>query len=187
MLKIYGITEFVGESGSGKTKLALAIENRLKSLYLSIDSSGTPPLSDNVIHIKIKTFLELKVFIARELKRVVHILKIEKIILDGLENYLYLYDRPRKMGNDIFRIIKILKYLCFIKKIHVIIINSSYGKWNSESVAIVNRYFGLPWEYMINRRYLVVKHSGYRTVENVDSSEIYKFFIKDSDIEFENI
>ena len=90
MIKIFGITEIVGESGSGKTRLALSIQNNLKSIYLSIDSSGTPPLSSNVIHIKIKTFQELKVFFAKELKKLVATLQIEKIIIDGFENYLYL-------------------------------------------------------------------------------------------------
>lgn len=185
MLNIYGITEFVGEPGSGKTKLALEIQKGIKTIYLSIDGSGTPPLSHNVIHFKIKSFLELKVFVAKELKRVVKILEIKKIIFDGLENYLYVVEQPRKMTNDIFRIIKVLRYLCFVKEIQVIVINSSYGKWNNEGVGIVNKYFGLPWEYLINTRYLVTRHLGYRSVMDVISKESFKFTISDSGIQIE--
>ena len=185
MLNIYGITEFVGESGAGKTKLALGIEKEVKTIYLSIDNSGTPPLSPNVIHFKIKTFIELKVFVAKELKRVAKVLEIKKIIIDGLENYLYTVEQPRKMANDIFRIIKVLRYLCFVKKIYVIVINSSYGKWNNEGVSIANRYFGLPWEYLINTRFLISRHSKHREVIELNSKEKFTFFITDSGIEFE--
>lgn len=187
-MNCFGISEFVGESGAGKTKLALSIEKDLKTLYLSIDSSGIPPLLSNVIPIRIKTFLELKIFMAQEIKRAVKALEIKKIILDGLENYLYGTEQPRKESNDIFRIIKVLKYLCFVKGIRIIVINGSYGQWSNDNVKIANKYFGLPWEYMINSRFLITRHNNYRTVCEIKESssgscELFKFKLCDFTIE----
>ncbi len=163
MLILYpGIVEFIGESGTGKTKLALGLNKDLITLYISIDSSGIPHLLPNVIPIKKRTFLELKIFLAKEIKRVVEVKRIKKIILDGFENYLYDEYQPRVHSDDIFRIIKIFKYLNYKKGIEIIVINSSNGKWENEGVKIINKYFGLPWEYMVNRRYLISRCSNIR-------------------------
>ena len=94
-----------------------------------------------------------------------------------------------------------LKYLSFIKKVQIIVINSSNGLWMNEGVKIVNKYIGLPWEYMISRRYLINKHNEYGKLErnitlierndtnngsDIDDStqiEDSKFIITDSGIE----
>lgn len=157
MLEIVGITEIVGESGTGKTSLALFLKKELKTLYISIYSINPKWFDTNVIPIRIDSFLKLKVFIINELKDMLKNEKIQKIILDGLEDYLYVFESPRKQSMEVFKIMKILRSHCFKNEINVIVINGSYSKFQVDGVEVRNPYIGLPWEYMINRRYLLIR------------------------------
>ncbi len=185
-LEINGITEIIGDSGVGKTHIAIHIKKELKTLYISSKISKKRWFPDNYVIESLNSFLEFKVFVAKELKNTVKEKKIEKIVIDGLEDYLFIIDNPRKHSNEIFRIIKVLKYLYFMKKIFIIIINSSNRKWMIDDVEIVNNYFGLPWEYMINTRYLVTKIADQRWVSLVSGrKDVHRrFYIDDDGIKF---
>ncbi|ELA41522.1 uncharacterized protein VICG_01386 [Vittaforma corneae ATCC 50505] len=188
MLEVKGIIEIVGDSAVGKTALAIYIKKELKTLYICSRISKKGWFPEHFIIERIDSFLGLKVFIAKDLKRIVNAQKIEKIILDGLEDYLYIIEKPRKHSNEIFRIVKILKYLYFAKNVSIIIINNSYGKWEVDGVRIANNYFGLPWEYMINARYLVSRIYNQRWVGLVTgNTNIHKrFYIDDLGLHFED-
>lgn len=151
-----GIVEIVGEPGTGKTSLALFIKKELKTLYISNHPANFIK-ENNVIPIRIDSFLKLKVFFTNELRCLVKAENVQKIILDGLEDFLYVFERPRMESGGIFLIMKILKELCFKSNIAVIVVNSSYSKFEVDGVYARNSYIGLPWEYMINRRYLILR------------------------------
>lgn len=187
MLEAKGITEIVGDSAAGKTALAVYIQRGLKTLYVCSRISKESWFPEHFTVKRIDSFLKLKVFVAKDLKRMVSDQKIEKIILDGLEDYLYDVEKPRKHSNEIFRIVKILKYLHFIKGVSIIIVNSSYGKWEVDSVRVTNNYFGLPWEYMINTRYLVFRILNQRWVNLItgDANVHKRFYIDDFGLHLE--
>jgi hypothetical protein len=165
-----GLTELVGEPGAGKTKLALWDKRgAVRTLYIAIDSSGISSLPPTVLFVKIKNIFQLKVYMAKEIKKIVKEKSIERLVLDSLESFLCTEESPRKESGSIFRIVETLRYLCFVLGVDVYVINSSYGCWNNDGVRIANRYIGLPWEYMVNNRYLVERHSDYRTVRRVSA------------------
>lgn len=176
MLPLKGITEIIGESGIGKTHLAFALKGDLKTLYISLYINNMK-LDENVTALRIDSFLKLKVFIAKELRKTVKEYGIEKIILDGLEDFLYVFKNPRLHSDSVFRIIKTLKKLHFLYGVVVIVINESYGSWEVDGLKIPNKYLGLPWEYMINQRYLLLRIHNQRMISLVTGNKnIHKRF-----------
>lgn len=181
-----GIIEIVGDPGVGKTHLAIHLQKNLKTLYISSRISKENWFPSNFLIRRIDSFLSFKIFIAKDIKKLVEEQKIEKIIINGLEDYLFEVETPKKHSNEIFKIIKVLKYLCFIKNVQIFIINSSHNKWKIEEITISNNYFGLPWEYLINQRYYVYRIANQRFI-NFFGNEILckKFNITNNGIEFE--
>lgn len=174
MIELKGITEIVGECGAGKSILALSIEKDAKTLYISQTQIKFSFIPSSVVLKRIDSFFKLKIFVFCELNSIVKSFGFKKIILDGLEDFLYVFERPRKLSNDIFRIVTSLKKLYFKDQINILIINSHYKDWSIENTTVSNRYFGLPWEYLINYRYLITKAGGKRYIELVCSKANYK-------------
>ncbi|KAM0680185.1 hypothetical protein GINT2_001569 [Glugoides intestinalis] len=183
---LHGITEIVGESGVGKSILALSLEGHLKTLYVTLQSRNIIKERENATIYRIPSFMRLKAFFSRDLRGIVKEHCFEKIVLDGLEDYLYVFEKPRMHTEEVFRILRILKYLCIVKGVSIVIVNSSYGKFNIEGTRIANSYFGLPWEYMIDRRYLVSREEGKRRIRLVtgDIEKEWEFIIIESKAEF---
>lgn len=131
--------------------------------------------------------MRLKAFFEREIRGIVKEHGFEKIILDGLEDYLYVFEKPRMHTEEVFRIVRLLKYFYMVKGIAIVIVNSSYGKWNIEGIRITNSYFGLPWEYMIDRRYVISRENGKRRIRLVtgDIERSWDFIISESKAYFE--
>jgi len=171
MIELKGITELVGECGAGKSILALSIEKDAKTLYISQTQIKFSFILSSVVLKRIDSFFKLKIFVFCELNSIVKSFGFKKIILDGLEDFLYVFERPRKLSNDIFRIVTSLKRLYFKDQINILIINSHYKDWSIENTTVSNRYFGLPWEYLINHRYLITRAGGKRYIELVSGKE----------------
>lgn len=184
---LYGVTEIIGESGVGKSILALSLEDHLKTLYITLHSRNTIKDRENVTIYRIGSFMRLKAFFEREIRGIVKEHGFEKIILDGLEDYLYVFEKPRMHTEEVFRIVRLLKYFYMVKGIAIVIVNSSYGKWNIEGIRITNSYFGLPWEYMIDRRYVISRENGKRRIRLVtgDIERSWDFIISESKAYFE--
>lgn len=174
MLELRGITEIVGDCGVGKTILALSVNQHVNTIYISSTLFRHSFVPDSVILRRIGSFLEFKTFVASELKILAKSFGARKVIIDGLENYLYVFEKPRKMAGDIFRIVSVLRRLCFREKVDVIVINNRYGSWIVDGTQITNKYFGLPWDYLVNCRYLVTKHSGTRSVELISGAKDFR-------------
>lgn len=184
-----GITEIVGNPGTGKTKLALWTGQRaVRILYLSINSSGIADLPPTVLFVKIRSFLHLRVFIAQEAKRLVKTAAIERIVIDSLESFLYTEEAPRREAGAIFRMVDNLRFLSYGLGVEVFITNNSYSSWNNEGVKIANSYIGLPWEYMVNTRFLVERERDCRTIRRVSATgkrvESIFFTIGEEPVEF---
>ena len=138
---------------------------------------------------RLDSFLSLKIFITHDLKLSVKMFNIHRIILDGLDKFLYTVNKPRKLSNDVFRLMKILRKLCFLEDVEIIIINCYYGGWIIDKCSIFNRYLGLGWCYMANSRYLLTKsESGRRHITKISGNGTFDsdFVITDSGIEFMN-
>lgn len=173
MLELRGITEIVGDCGTGKTILALSISQHASTIYIAPTLLRHSFVPSTVILRRIGSFLEFRTFVASELKTLTRMFRAKNIIIDGLENYLHVFEQPRKMSGDIFRIMTVLKALCFKEGIGVIVINNHYGNWVVDGICISNKYFGLPWDYLVNRRYLVTKSYGVRNVSLISSMESF--------------
>lgn len=173
-MELRGITEFVGESGSGKSILALSLAKEKNTIYISQAQFKFKFLPPSIIVKQIDTFLNLKIFIYNELRKLARTCKIEQIILDGLEDYLFTITKPLSQYFDIFKIVVVLKNLCFNNKVDVIVINSSYKKLNYLS-KVTSWYLGLQWEYLINSRYVIRKRDHNRIAERVLGGEVLRF------------
>lgn len=165
MIELRGVTEIVGDCGVGKTTLALSINQHVNTIYVSSALIKHSCVPQSTVLRRIGSFLELKTFVASELTVLARSYKAKKIIIDDLESYLYVFEKPRKMTGDIFRIGTVLKRLCFKEKVDVIVINNHYKNWVVDGTHIMNKYFGLPWDYLVNCRYLVTKNCETRTVK----------------------
>lgn len=159
-----GINEIIGESGAGKTALAIYISNGKKTLYISSRMSKERWFPQEFIIKRIDSFLKLRVFITSELRGVTKEFNIECIIIDDLEDYLYSFKKPWWFASEIFNIVRILKDLSFNDAIQVIVVNNRYDGLRVENAKILNSYFGIRWEYMINSRYTVSRRFGQRVV-----------------------
>lgn len=182
MIPLNGIVEIVGESGVGKSLFALSLckyfinDDELNTVYLSHNIIKFKNIPKNVMLKKINSLTDLIICLKAEILN----FRIKLLIIDDLEDYLYLYKTPRKYSNEIFQIIRILKKLYFFNNINIVIINESYKINNTiTDIEIKNFYFGLPWEYLINMRYIVKKVDGYRIIEQENGSISYRFMIDD--------
>lgn len=192
---VHGLTEIVGDPGAGKTSLAVHLHRTLKTLYITSKISHPRWFPAGFIIQRIDTFLKLKAYVLNDLEPLVKKEKIEKIILDGLDEYFYVIEAPRRLSNEVFQIIRILRHLSLVGGVVVFIVNGTRTKWPVCGVHISNSYFGLPWEYLISRRYVVGRTAGQRWVKNEEGKERvfrlygredegHKFYIDDRGVHF---
>lgn len=188
MIPLEGVTEIVGEPGVGKSIFALSLCNyfsdgdNLNTIYLSHNQIKFKKIPQNVIIKRIETLLDLRICVTHEIEYLMKQFKIKLIVIDDFEDYLYVQDSPRKQANEIFQIIRILKKLCFVKGSNIVIINKTY-KYSDViklDIEVKNRYFGLPWEYLINSRYIFRKIDDCRIIEAFNINKKYVFTINNN-------
>lgn len=152
-----GITEILGEPGAGKTNFVLSQVNKYNTIIITNRLYCKDICDFNKVYIvKLVSFLDLRVFVLKRLRRIVQLLEAECIIFDSFDAFLYTERSPREYSKEIEAILKDLRRFTFKHKCKIVVVNNLVEK-TSKDFTFYSKYLGYNWLYAANAKYILRK------------------------------
>lgn len=177
-----GLVEIVGKHSTGRTSMAFHMAGCLRTLYIASSICAHRVLPQHLWARTFSTLLELKAFLSHDLFGLVDRLNIECVIVDALDEFFYVYEKPRLLTEDLSYLVRMLKMLSFRLGLRTVVVNSYYGSWAVDGLVIFNPYLGLRWQYAANVRYLVTRDGESRYLSRFGDEYRRRFRITDKGV-----